>query len=678
LKKKVISILLIFGMFIAQLPSGIAVGEIEISENVQHNLQRLIESVLAGEIEIAKEISKNIPTNITGKYFQYKIYKVYFVNYSDMQLQIRPKNGQGYFWRSMKGACSFGKGQCENWNWNGPFNYTHWFFEYNNYTLTQKVTGAMADGFLHGNIQDVSTVDERVVRSEICEYENGMLISKQRDDEMVENTDLSDSVWMLFGVWGCDKDGFNKDVEKNLIWDELTGIDNVLDESVNVPETYSDEYFYNTLDSGAYLELPVEGLEDISNTETAVSAVKSLVDYMTEEQKVSSTGIDLATLYAETASMRAASKAVAGGEILVNAAGTKDLEDIAVRTDTETEAALQNGGIVTVRIPSKTVVLMTDETAITVRIDPDVLQTQIDKVRVETPTYALTFKLEDLKADLAEPLTFTAEDTGAGYAPSRTTRKAGTKTVVKVRLPQGKMSNPVTVSLPKETGSTTYQAVVSAGGAATASKYNPATDLMDGKVNTSGSYTVKTAERDFSDIANKSQEMQKAIRYLASKGIINGTTDTEFSPDKSINRAEIASLIVKALGKLDSAAAANFTDVARSSWYYPAAASSQKQGYIQGYEDHTFRGLTDISKIQIVSVAGRVLTKEMRYKKPANPSEYLSKYSDGIAQWAQPDVALATKQNLVVYRSDGTFSGAKNMTRGDAAIIIYRMFQRIW
>ena len=48
------------------------------------------------------------------------------------------------------------------------------------------------------------------------------------------------------------------------------------------------------------------------------------------------------------------------------------------------------------------------------------------------------------------------------------------------------------------------------------------------------------------------------------------------------------------------------------------------------------------------------------------------------AAWAQLQVALAAKENLVVYRTGGTFPGAKDMTRGGAAIIIYRLFQKLW
>ena len=436
-----------------------------------------------------------------------------------------------------------------------------------------------------------------------------------------------------------------------------------------------EEYIYDEPDLGGEVVLPVKELDNVEDTDDAVQAVESLTKDMTTEEKSSATGIDLATLYAETAVSKAASKEVSGDEIIIDAAAVSDLEEIAKETSKAVETALINGGITTARYLSDTVTLVTDEVGeVKIKIDPDVLTTDIDKIRVETPTYALTLKLSDLAADLKDIITITAQDVGAGYALGSGTGK----TTVKVNLPNGKTSNPVTLSLPSNSGSTTYQAVVNTEGTATSSKYNPATTDIDGKINTSGQYTVVNNEKNFSDIQNKSAEMQAAIRYLASKGIISGTTETGFSPDASISRAEIAMLLVKALGKLDSSAVATFADVQKSNWYYTAAASSQKHKLISGYEDNTFRGPTAINKEQIVSVASRVLTTEMGYKAPSNPATYLAKYSDTVAGWAQGQVALATKENLVVYRTDGTFSGAKNMTRGDAAIIIYRLFQKIW
>jgi len=440
-----------------------------------------------------------------------------------------------------------------------------------------------------------------------------------------------------------------------------------------------EEYIYDIPDPAEDMMLPIAELDKITDTASAVAAVNVLTDGMTDEQKKCETGIDLATLYAETAVMRAACKDVGSdGNLLINAAMVRDLEPIAVQTQKAADAALASGNVITVREIIRTAVLTTDASAVTVRLAPDLLNTQFDAVRVETPTFALTFTLEELREDLTQELTFQAEDIGTGYAPSKTKRAAGNKTTVKIDVPRKKMTNPIGVSMAKTKGSSTWQTVADTSGKATASKHNRATDLVDGKVNSTGNYTVQYNDaKNFTDIANKSAEMQKAIRFLASKGIIEGTTETTFSPNGSISRAEIAMLVVKALGKLDNSASAGFKDVTRGSWYYSAAASSQRHGYIKGYADNTFRGSVNINRVQNIAVCSRVLQKHVKYKASANQLAALSKYSDKVDFWAQADVAFATQRNLVVYRKDGTFSGARNMSRGDAAILVYRLFQKV-
>ena len=501
----------------------------------------------------------------------------------------------------------------------------------------------------------------------------------------------------------------NSDLFKATIHYNSTGPgqgDSAPSEEANIPNSSggnsTDEHIYDTTDSGEDTKMDADRLNRVTDPTSAAEAVRNMVNGMTQAQKDSSTGIDLATLYAETAVAKAASKPFTGNDVLINAAAVTDLDSEAAQALTAVETALVNGGIATARYPSSTVTLTTTSTSeISIRIDPDILATGVDKVRVEGPSYALTFNISELEEDLTNILTFQAEPvnasgivmaSGNAEVPFAVTllvnRTAGMEPVylantgtnaVKVTLPGGSTSNPVTVSLPKDNSKdTTYQAMVNSTGTATSSKYNPATTSVDGKVNTSGTYMVTTKEVNFTDIANKSVEMQKAIKYLASKGIISGTGGTNYSPDASISRAEIAALLVRALGKLNSSTTNSFTDVKISDWYYSAAGSSQKAGYISGYEDNTFRGTTTINKEQILAVAARVLISDMKYKTPSNTATYLSKYSDMVASWAQPQVALATKENLVVYRTDGTFSGAKNMTRGDAAIIIYRLFQKIW
>ena len=108
--------------------------------------------------------------------------------------------------------------------------------------------------------------------------------------------------------------------------------------------------------------------------------------------------------------------------------------------------------------------------------------------------------------------------------------------------------------------------------------------------------------------------------------------------------------------------------------------SERRHGIVTGTSSTTFAPRSIIQKDQIVAICARVLRVEMGYRTPANVSSLLGTYTDSssIAGWAHGDVALATRENLVVRRTDGMFNGRAAMTRGDAAIILYRMFMKIW
>jgi hypothetical protein len=342
---------------------------------------------------------------------------------------------------------------------------------------------------------------------------------------------------------------------------------------------------------------------------------------------------------------------------------------------------------------------------LSITLDPSAADTAADHVRVETPDYALTFSADAIRANTADgPLVITVTEVtdaamparmptgmdfsvqGAGRAlwtpgagggfiqaadtPAKTFRIALSKaTPEKVEL-----------SLTPASGDLRYQAVMNAAGSPVGGKYNPVTGKVKVKINESGTYTVQENRKDFSDIAGKTREMQEAIRILASKGVIAGTSPTEFSPDAPISRAEIAALIVRTLAKYDGGADGGFADVQRNDWFFAAAGSAKKHGIMGGTAENTFAPRVSIPKDQIVVVSARVLRNEMKYKNPANAGAYLSAYTDqsAIPAWALADIALATRENFVVKRTDGTFEPAFTMTRGDAAIILYRLFERIW
>ena len=178
----------------------------------------------------------------------------------------------------------------------------------------------------------------------------------------------------------------------------------------------------------------------------------------------------------------------------------------------------------------------------------------------------------------------------------------------------------------------------------------------------------------FIDISNKPEEMQEAINSLWTVGITEGTSENEFSPDKPITRAEIAALLLRMIHKDDGEDNGGFSDVTPDKWYYYTAGASKRENLIAGYEDNTFRGENTILKEEIVALAMRVLKEE---KDLISTGDTTLPYADAddIPQWAKEDIKAALEAGII--ENDRTFGAGEEMTRGDAAVILYRLYNLI-
>lgn len=300
---------------------------------------------------------------------------------------------------------------------------------------------------------------------------------------------------------------------------------------------------------------------------------------------------------------------------------------------------------------------------------------QIDILTISSDNYKVSYRVAELIDLLGEQESVEIKLN----KPVATTDK-NDKSVTKLGVTfDTDKTKTVKVSFAGIKGDTTYMAVVDENGNPVGGKYNPLTGCIEAKISESGVYSVVYNEKDFTDIKGKSADMQKAIKKLASVGVIEGTSATEFSPDDSISRAELAALVLRVIEKLDPNADGKFVDVKKTHWYFGTAGSAKKEGIVNGFEDNTFRADLVITRDQILAISARVLKNEMRYITPENPNEYLT-YADSasIPDWAKSDIALATMADLVVKSTDNKFNSSSDMTRGDAAIIIMRLFEKLW
>ncbi|MDF2650210.1 MAG: hypothetical protein K0Q73_6015, partial [Paenibacillus sp.] len=85
-------------------------------------------------------------------------------------------------------------------------------------------------------------------------------------------------------------------------------------------------------------------------------------------------------------------------------------------------------------------------------------------------------------------------------------------------------------------------------------------------------YAVLEVDKSFIDVPT-SHWADNVIKSMAAKLIAQGVSDTEFAPEKSVTRAEFASLITRSLG-LDTKGSSIFTDVEAGAWYTSAVAAA--------------------------------------------------------------------------------------------------------
>lgn len=191
-----------------------------------------------------------------------------------------------------------------------------------------------------------------------------------------------------------------------------------------------------------------------------------------------------------------------------------------------------------------------------------------------------------------------------------------------------------------------------------------------------GKYTVKEETTDITDIAELSEEHQKAIRFMVSKGYFS-LNEGKFNPNDTLTRYSFSESLVRMFFMLDRSMATSFTDVSKESPYYPYVASGENANIIEGYDDNTFRGENDVLREEVIALCSRTLRERKGYAEPESPSDFLHfTDNDKIPEWAKSEIALAVRETLI--QDGGILSPDTAITRADSALLLYRLFMLLY
>lgn len=161
---------------------------------------------------------------------------------------------------------------------------------------------------------------------------------------------------------------------------------------------------------------------------------------------------------------------------------------------------------------------------------------------------------------------------------------------------------------------------------------------------------------------------EKSIIEAANKGLIDGYPNGKFLPNGSITRTEFAVMLSRSL-KLEVQDELTFTDTSKiPNWAKSDVAKAVKAGFIQGYQDNSFRGDQPITRAEIAVMVARSLNL-----KAADGSKLPFVDSSSIPSWAKGSVELAVDKGIMQGSSGNKFVPNDNATRAEATVMILRL-----
>ncbi|MCR8633190.1 S-layer homology domain-containing protein [Paenibacillus radicis (ex Xue et al. 2023)] len=205
-------------------------------------------------------------------------------------------------------------------------------------------------------------------------------------------------------------------------------------------------------------------------------------------------------------------------------------------------------------------------------------------------------------------------------------------------------------------------------------KYDTATGKVTFKTTHFGKYAPSFDYKTFDDISSYGWA-KKQIEVLASKGVISGTSDITFSPAESITRADFLVLLVRTLG-ISADIDGNFSDVSKSDYFYQELGIARKVGISDGIGENWFNPQDKISRQDMIVLCANALQLTLGSGEHGSTSD-LEPFKDksDVASYAKESVASMVKGGIVT--GDGSHLNPRgNTTRAEAAVIMYRMFNK--
>lgn len=166
-----------------------------------------------------------------------------------------------------------------------------------------------------------------------------------------------------------------------------------------------------------------------------------------------------------------------------------------------------------------------------------------------------------------------------------------------------------------------------------------------------------------------------AVAEFFSGGLVSGTAPGVFSPDQTVTRGQLVTLLHRLAGEPAAGGAGRFPDVPAGSYYARAVSWAAEQGIVAGFTDGTFRPDTAVSREQLVSILWRHAA--MLGADGGDPAG-LQRFRDAgaVSSYAYEPLCWAVGTGLLQGTAADLLDPAGTATRAQAVVFLSR-FRRL-
>ena len=185
---------------------------------------------------------------------------------------------------------------------------------------------------------------------------------------------------------------------------------------------------------------------------------------------------------------------------------------------------------------------------------------------------------------------------------------------------------------------------------------------------------AKNYENPFVDV-NESDWFYGDIQYVCENKLMNGTSDTMFSPIGSTTRGMIVTILWRLEGEPIEDGKV-FEDVSSDAYYYKAVAWASNNNIVSGYDEKTFAPDDTATREQLATIMYRYASyKKYDISKETELDKYIDK--DQISEYAIPSIKWANANGIISGTSAETISPKDDVQRCQVAAILKRFCNNI-